>query len=101
MKVIKEIIEQWGFVTSEQLKEIAEHFPEMKFVIRWGAMSREQMQAHLIPSRIASVEATGEDYVRDVFMEVNKFRQLKGILGVGDHVSLLRHDRLGAEKQTS
>jgi hypothetical protein len=84
MKVIKEIIGQWGFVTSEQLEEIVEHFPDMMFVIRWGRSQREQVAGHLVATRIASVEATGEDYVRDVFIEVNKFRQLKSILGVGD-----------------
>tara|TARA_B110000495_G_C22987884_1_gene581383 strand:- start:1148 stop:1444 length:297 start_codon:yes stop_codon:yes gene_type:complete len=98
MKILKEIINQWGFVTSEQMEEIAKEFPDMKFVIRWGASVREQTKAHLVASRIASVEGTGQDYVRDVFMEVNKFRQLKNILGIGDHVSSVGHDRLGAER---
>lgn len=35
MKLLRDIIDHWGFVDSEQLKELAKHFPQMPLVIKW------------------------------------------------------------------
>jgi hypothetical protein len=82
MKVLKDIIEQWGFVTAEQCTELAEYFPRAELIIQWGASPRQPMKAINVAKRIKEVEDAGTDYVRQVFMESKSFRQLKSVLGV-------------------
>jgi len=82
MKVLKEIIESWGYVNSEQLQELEKFFPKMELVIKWGAMQREAIPASEVSERIAHVEEMNQDYVREVFVRSENFRQLKSVLGV-------------------
>ena len=82
MKTLKDIIEHWGFVDSEQLKELEKFFPRMELVIKWGAMPRERCPASEVAERIAHVEEMNQDYVREVFITSENFRQLKSVLGV-------------------
>ena len=78
MKILKEIIDHWGFVDSKQLEELVEHFPRMPLVIKWGMRERELCHAKFVAKRIAKVEAD----VREVFITSENFRQLKSVLGV-------------------
>ena len=48
MKILKDIIDHWGFVDSEQLKELVEHFPKMPLVIKWGMRERELCHAKFL-----------------------------------------------------
>ena len=82
MKLLKDIMDQWGFVNSLQLKELVEHFPRMPLVIKWGMRERELCHAKFVAERIAEVEAESDDYVREVFIQSENFRQLKSVLGV-------------------
>lgn len=82
MKTLKEIIEQWGFVTSPQLEELEKFFPRMELIIKWGGMPRERCPASEVAERIAHVEEMNQDYVREVFITSENFRQLKSVLGV-------------------
>ena len=82
MKILKDIMDQWGFVNSLQLKELVEHFPRMPLVIKWGMRERELCHAKFVAERIAEVEAESDDYVREVFIHTENFRQLKSVLGV-------------------
>ena len=82
MKILKDIMDQWGFVNSLQLKELVEHFPRMPLVIKWGMRERELCHAKFVAERIAEVEAESDDYVREVFIQSENFRQLKSVLGV-------------------
>ena len=77
MKILKDIIDHWGFVDSEQLKELIEHFPNTPLVIKWGMREREECFAQFVPSRIEKVEAESDDYVREVFIRSENFNQLK------------------------
>ena len=43
---------------------------------------REECFAQFVPSRIEKVEAESDDYVREVFIRTEHYRQLKTILGV-------------------
>ena len=79
MKVLKEIIEQWGFVTSPQLEELEKFFPRMELIIKWGAMPRERCPASEVAERIAHVEEMNQDYVREVFIRSENFRKLKSV----------------------
>ena len=80
MKTLKDIISHYGYVDSQQLKELAKYFPDMQLVIKWGMNPREQVRAAEVADRIAHVETTSDDYVREVFLCSNKFRQLKEVL---------------------
>ena len=82
MKLLKEIIDQWGFVTAEQCAELAQYFPQTELIIQWGAMPREPMHADLVAQRIKEVEDSKQDYVRQVFIKSESFRKLKSVLGV-------------------
>ena len=82
MKLLKEIIEQWGFVTAEQCTELAKHFPKTELIIQWGGKPREACRAMYVAGRIKVVEDSGEDYVRQVFIKSESFRKLKSVLGV-------------------
>ena len=82
MKILKEIIEQWGFVNKPQLEELEKHFPDMPLIIRWGAMPREQRPASEVSELIEHVEEMNQDYVRDVFITSNNMDKLREVLGV-------------------
>jgi hypothetical protein len=82
MKVLKDIIENWGFVDSEQLQELEKFFPKMELIIKWGGMPREACPASEVEERISHVEEIKQDYVREVFIKSESFRQLKQLLGV-------------------
>ena len=82
MKVLKEIMDQWGFVNSKQLEELEKYFPDMTLVIRWGALPREERPASEIAETIAHVEEMNKDYVRDVFIASKNMEKLRDALGV-------------------
>mgnify|MGYP006254723167 CR=1 FL=1 len=82
MKVLKDIMDHWGFVNSVQLKELVEHFPHTPLVIKWAMNPREECEARLVAERIKQVESESDDYVREVFIRSENFRQLKSVLGV-------------------
>lgn len=82
MKVLKDIIDHWGFVDSEQIKELVEHFPNTPLVIKWGMREREMCHAKFVADRIQKVEAESDDYVREVFITTKHFRELKGVFGI-------------------
>ena len=82
MKLLKEIIAQWGNVDAEQCQELACYFPDTPLVIKWGYLPREEVQAYMVADRIAFVERAQGDYAREVFIESKSFRKLKEVLGV-------------------
>ena len=82
MKILRDIIDHWGFVDSEQLKELVEHSPNTPLVIKWGMNPRDECEARLVAERIKQVESESDDYVREVFIRSENFRQLKSVLGV-------------------
>lgn len=84
MKLLKEIIDHWGFVDSKQLPELAKHFPDTPLVIKWGGMPREQIAASKVAKRIEEVEQWDQDYVREVFICSEQFRKLKEVFGLTD-----------------
>ena len=68
MKLLKEIIEQWGFVTAEQCAELAQYFPQTELIIQWGAMPREPMHAAPSARRVAAAALSpqpGDFSIRD------------------------------------
>tara|TARA_Y100001937_G_scaffold125523_2_gene192554 strand:- start:12041 stop:12295 length:255 start_codon:yes stop_codon:yes gene_type:complete len=81
MKLLKEIMYQWGFVTSEQVAELAQYFPQTELIIQWGRMPREPMHADLVAQRIKEVEDSDEDYVRQVFIQSQSMRKLREVFG--------------------
>ena len=80
MKILQEILNQFGYVDSKQLKELRKAFPDMQLVIKWGASPREQVSESQVAERIAEVEARNDDYVREVFLSSTNFRKLKSVL---------------------
>jgi len=84
MKLLKEIIDHWGFVDSKQLPELVKHFPDTPLVIKWGGMPREQIAASKVAKRIEEVEQWDQDYVREVFICAGQMSKLKEVFGLTD-----------------
>jgi len=82
MKLLKEIIDHWGFVDSKQLPELVKHFPDTPLVIKWGGMPREQIAASKVAKRIEEVEQWDQDYVREVFICADQMNKLKEVFGL-------------------
>ncbi|MBO89049.1 MAG: hypothetical protein CMP14_05965 [Rickettsiales bacterium] len=82
MKLLKEIIDQWGFVTAEQCEELVQYFPKTELIIQWHCLPREAVNADLVAKRIKEVEGSNKDLVRQVFIKSESFRKLKSVLGV-------------------
>jgi len=80
MKLLKDIIQHWGFVDSEQLKELCKDFPKMPLVIKWGMREREICQASDVAQRIHEEEQLG-DWVREVFINAENLGKLREVLG--------------------
>jgi hypothetical protein len=82
MKLIKEIVAQWGNVNAEQCQELACYFPDTPLIIKWGYLPREEVKASEVAQRIALGEGAQGDYCREVFIKSESFRKLKEVLGV-------------------
>ena len=82
MKVLKEIIDNWGYVNSTQLKELEKYFPSMELIIKWGWMPREARPASEVEEVIAHVEGMNKDYAREVFIKSTHMDLLREALGV-------------------
>ena len=82
MQVLKQIIDHWGFVDSQQLPELAKYFPDTPLVIKWGGMPREQVVASKVAERIKEVEQWDQDYVREVFICAKQMTKLKEVFGL-------------------
>ena len=78
------LCDHWGFVDSQQLPELAKHFPDTPLVIKWGGMPREQVAASKVARRIEEVEQSGKDYVREVFMCAKQMNNIKEVFGLTD-----------------
>ena len=68
MKTLKDILANYGYINSTQLAEIAEHFPHMKVVIKWGGLPRDRLPAYEAIETIERVERENLDYCREVFL---------------------------------
>ena len=84
MQVLKQIIDHWGFVDSQQLPELAKYFPDTPLVIKWGGMPRQQVVASKVAERIKEVEQWDQDYVREVFICAKQMTKLKEVFGLTD-----------------
>ena len=82
MKLLKEIVAQWGNVNAEQCQELASYFPNTPLIIKWGFLPREEVKACEVAQRIALGEGAQGDYCREVFIKSESFRKLKEVLGV-------------------
>ena len=82
MKLLKEIIAQWGNLNAEQCKDLACYFPDTPLIIKWGYSPREEVKASEVAHRIEVVERLQGDYCREVFIQSKSFQMLKEVLGV-------------------
>jgi len=82
MKLLKDIIAQWGNIDKVQAQELSCYFPDTEVIIKWSFLPREKIKVHEVASRIAFVEGVQGDYCREVFIESKSFRKLKEVLGV-------------------
>ena len=82
MKLLKDIITQWGNVDARQCEELACYFPDTPLIIKWGYLPREEVTASEVAHRIEVVERLQGDYCREVFIRSASFQKLKEVLGI-------------------
>jgi len=68
MKTFKDILANYGYINSDQLAQINEHFPHMRVVIKWGGLPRDRVPAHQAVKLIKHIESKNIDYCREVFL---------------------------------
>ena len=79
MKLLKDIIAQWGNIDKVQAQELSCYFPDTEVIIKWSFLPREKIKVHEVASRIAFVEGVQGDYCREVFIESKSFFNQSGI----------------------
>lgn len=84
MKLLKDILTQFGYITSPQAEELAEYFPCTKVVIQWGGLPRERVMVSEVAKRIKHVEDNDIDYCRSVFITAEQSRKLKEVFAIAD-----------------
>lgn len=91
MQLIKEIVDAWGYINSNQLTTLAKDTPDLPVVIKWGGMPREQLGAAAAKARIAEVEAKDSDYCREVFIASKTLDEMLGNYLTPNFVKLAIH----------
>tara|TARA_Y100000287_G_C14076578_1_gene283464 strand:+ start:452 stop:694 length:243 start_codon:yes stop_codon:yes gene_type:complete len=78
MKILKDIISQHGYITSEQIGELARDHASLPVVIKWARAWRQQVPAAEAIKTMA--EGDDSDYVREVFLSSETYNQVKNEL---------------------
>ena len=78
MKILKEIIAQMGYITSEQLGTLAREHSSLPVVIKWAMAPRQQVPASEVIKTIS--EGDEMDYVREVFLSSNTYNYIKELV---------------------
>ena len=84
MKLLKDILTQFGYITSPQAEELSEYFPCMKVIIQWGGLPREQVMVSEVAKRIKHVEDNDIDYCRSVFITADQSKKLREVFAIAD-----------------
>ena len=82
MKTLKDILSHYGYINSDQLAELNEHFPHMKVVIKWGGLPRERVPVWQAIETIERVERENLDYCREVFLSAKDCNNLREALHI-------------------
>jgi len=82
METIKNILANWGYINKAQLAELAEHFPHMKVVIKWGGLPRDRVPVHQAVKLINNIESKNIDYCREVFLSAKDCNNLRTALHI-------------------
>lgn len=82
MITLKNILSHYGYINSDQLAELNEHFPHMKVVIKWGGLPRERVPVWKAIETIERVERENIDYCREVFLSATDCENLRKALHI-------------------
>lgn len=82
MKTLKDILSYYGYINSDQLAELNEHFPHMNVVIKWGGLPRERVPVWKAIETIERVERENIDYCREVFLSATDCNNLRKALHI-------------------
>jgi hypothetical protein len=82
MKTLKDILANYGYINSNQLAELDEHFPHMKVVIKWGGLPRDRVPVHQAVKLINNIESKNIDYCREVFLSAKDCNNLRTALHI-------------------
>ncbi len=82
MNTLKDILSHYGYINSDQLAELNEHFPHMRVVIKWGGLPRERVPVWQAIETIERVERENLDYCREVFLTATDCKNLREALHI-------------------
>jgi hypothetical protein len=79
--ILKEIVNNHGYVTSKQLVELARHNPDLPLVIKWAIAPRGVHPAREVVERIAKAEKLdAREYAREVFLSANQLDTIREVI---------------------
>jgi hypothetical protein len=78
MKILKDIIAQMGYITSDQLGTLAREHSSLPVVIKWAMAPRQQVPASEVIKTIS--EGDEMDYVREVFLSSSTYNYVKELV---------------------
>ena len=78
MNILKDIISQHGYITSDQLGELTREYPSLPVVIKWARAWRQQVPASEVIQTMA--EGDEADYVREVFLSSKTYDYIKELV---------------------
>ena len=82
MNIIKQLIENHGYVTSSDLIVLEKEFPNLQLVIKWGCSPRTIHPAKDVKKVIENaMKVDSREYAREVFLSANQLDAMKAALG--------------------
>jgi hypothetical protein len=76
MKIIKDILQNLGYITSKQIPLLEKDFGHLPVVIKWSHLEREEVRLDRVADRIKEITDSGVDYCREVFFRTEIYRKL-------------------------
>jgi hypothetical protein len=81
LETLKEIFENGGCMTSEQLRELCGSLPDIKVGVKFGTSPRGVWRASEAIVEIANRCGNGEDWVRECFLPCSVIDPLGEVFG--------------------
>ena len=79
--ILKEIVSNHGYVTKNQLPELAQKHPSLPLVIKWSCAPRGIYEARDVEAKIKMVESRDKnEYAREVFISANQLDTIRKTL---------------------
>lgn len=100
MNKLKEILLNGGYVTSAAHAELKDVFPDLAVCVKWGRATRQSTTLGKLDGVLKAGHIQG-DYVREVFVPVGPFDQLREALGITEEDQRSYYQELAMQQNLS